>query len=305
MRYRSRLPFLLCAFLLPSACATEGSRIAPVETWRKTRPEAGPPPEVHFPDFQKVELANGLQVFVVPEPSLPILSMRFVVKTGSVADPKGKEGLAALTFDMLDEGAGQRNAFELSEAFADLGTVVHTYAGREYGEVSVNALKRNGRNALQLFSEVILAPRFDDAAFEVVQKKALDDLVARLGDPNAVATEIFAKVSYGDHLYGRPHQGDPKSVQKIRPSDAKKFWQQNAGPKNAAVIFAGDITLEEARAWAQDAFGTWRNQAATTKVLPFQSKAKAPVIHIVDFPSTPQTVFRIGHPCRRAGRGRS
>ena len=60
-------------------------------------------------------LSNGIRVWHAKWGDLPVASLLVVIPRGSETDPKGKAGLAYLTADMFDEGAGKRSALELSE----------------------------------------------------------------------------------------------------------------------------------------------------------------------------------------------
>src|SRR5262245_64547495 len=52
---------------------------------------------------------------------LPVVALMLLVKRGAADDPPGKEGLAAITVDMMDEGSGDRSAIEIHEGLARLG----------------------------------------------------------------------------------------------------------------------------------------------------------------------------------------
>ena len=60
-----------------------------------------------------------------------------LVRRGAADDPHGKEGLAAITADMLDEGSGDRSAIEMHEALARIGAQFDTDIGSDATVVSV------------------------------------------------------------------------------------------------------------------------------------------------------------------------
>ncbi len=61
--------------------------------------------------------------------SIPVVTLMLLVRRGAADDPPGKEGLAALTVDMLDEGSGGRSAIEMHEALARLGAQLDSDIG--------------------------------------------------------------------------------------------------------------------------------------------------------------------------------
>ena len=66
-----------------------------------------------FPAIDKSVLANGLHVWSVSHPIVPVVNLALIVRRGSADDPPGREGLAAITLDMLDEGSGDRSAIAM------------------------------------------------------------------------------------------------------------------------------------------------------------------------------------------------
>ena len=63
-----------------------------------------------LPPVKRIKLKNGLSLLLIERPGVPIISFNFIVKTGSTADPIGKEGLAELTSELLRKGTKSRNA---------------------------------------------------------------------------------------------------------------------------------------------------------------------------------------------------
>ncbi len=276
-------------------------RKGPDEPFRKERPQAGEPGQVTLPGFQKAELKNGLTLMVVEEHSLPIVDVRVVLTSGSALDGK-KPGLANMTYAMLDEGAGDMSAVELAEAFSALGTTLQVGNDREAGVVSVRLLRRNLEAGLELLSTVVQKPSFPKDAFERQKSQVLAGLVAQKGNPRAVVAETAVEVAYGkDHPYGQPGSGTEASVGKISVNDVKKFFKSNFGPKAASLVFAGDVTLEDAQALADKVLGKWRGKAKRPKA-PAAPKPPTTKIHFVQVaPGSPQTVIWLGRSLIAAG----
>ncbi len=89
---------------------------------RFTRPTGGPATPVRFPTIVGEQLTNGLRVWTVPYGAIPVATVTLLLSRGTANDPADKHGLASLTGDLLDEGAGSLDAIGLAEAFARLGT---------------------------------------------------------------------------------------------------------------------------------------------------------------------------------------
>ena len=83
---------------------------------RSKPPALGPLPVLKLPPVEKRTLSNGLQVWIMGVHKVPTVHLELAIRAGVAADPAGKFGLASLTADMLDEGAGTRNALQIADA---------------------------------------------------------------------------------------------------------------------------------------------------------------------------------------------
>jgi zinc protease len=295
------------------ACATPKDvrrlqREPPAEPWRangvmraaRGGNEIDPAPDV-MPPVQRTELKNGLTLLVVEDHSLPIIDASLVVRAGATLDGKDA-GLAHLTWDLLDEGAGSLQAVTIDTAFADIGSKVVSRAGRESGSVGARFLKQHLDRALELLGMIVLKPTFSQADFDRIKKLHVDYLTAREGDPDAIAEQVLAASIYGaEHPYGQPLEGLAPSLDKLKVTAVKKFWADNASPKTAALVLAGDVTLDEARVLAEKHLGKWRGAAKATKAPDTPPARSRTQIVVVDIPGAPQTHLRLGRALLSAG----
>ena len=87
---------------------------------RSQLPKLGPIPTFRFPTIVRHRLPNGLELRTVEHASIPVISMVLFVRGGLGADPPTREGLAALTADLVDEGTPDLSALEISGRLAPL-----------------------------------------------------------------------------------------------------------------------------------------------------------------------------------------
>jgi zinc protease len=258
---------------------------------RSKQPPLGGDRPFMVPPVKTAKLENGMDIFVVERPDLPKVAVRLETKAGSVHNPEGKEGLADLTVETMKRGTRTRNALQVEDQLGDLGTGIFGGAGRESSSVSMEVLKRNLSPALTIFSDVVLNPAFPAEEVDREKKKRLDALAQDLEDPNTIARRVGQMLAFGaDHPYGRPGRGFPSSVQRITRDDFVRFHQTNWKPASSALIFAGDITLDEAKALAQQNFGGWSGGAAPAVPIPAPRPVGAGKIYLVDRQDAAQTI---------------
>ncbi len=232
-----------------------------------------------------------MEIFVVERPDLPKVAVGVATRAGAVADPAGKPGVAHLTVQTIDMGTKTRKALQIEDALGDLGTSLFGQAGRESSQVGVEVLKRNLAPAFAVLADVVRNPTFPESEIDREKKRHLDALSQQSKNANAVAGRVRSMLAFGpEHPYGRPVQGLPSTVEKISREDLAAFHASRWKPGSSALVFAGDITLDEAVALARKEFGSWSGGAAAAVTIPPPSPAAAGKIYLVDRQDAAQTV---------------
>src|SRR4029077_16766329 len=116
-----------------------------------------------FPSIDKSVLSSGLRVWSVRHAAVPLVSYMLLVRSGSSSDPDGKEGLAAITADMLDEGSGDRSAIGMHEALARIGAQFDTDIGADAALLGVTTLSKFATPGLQLLADIVARPSLTEA----------------------------------------------------------------------------------------------------------------------------------------------
>src|ERR1051326_834375 len=75
---------------------------------------AAPAQVFQLPAFQRVKLPNGMTLLLLEKHELPLVSIELALRSGSVTDPRGKEGLASMTAALLRKGTTTRNSEQVS-----------------------------------------------------------------------------------------------------------------------------------------------------------------------------------------------
>jgi zinc protease len=271
----------------------EGSaRPQPVALDRAAQPGLGAERPFRAPEVKTARLANGLELLVVERSDLPKVEVRLVARAGSAADPAGQGGLASLTLATIDKGTRTRSALQLVDALGDLGTELQRATGRESASLSLDVLKRNVAPALDVLADVVRNPTFPAAEVDRERKRQLDALAQLARNPTAVAQRAAAMLAFGaEHPYGRPELGLPATVEKLGARETAAFHAARFRPGGSALVFVGAVTLEEARALAERAFGTWAGGAPPPIAPPPPAPAAAGRIYLVDRQDAPQSVI--------------
>ena len=259
---------------------------------RSKPPELGADRAFRAPQVQTAKLANGMEIFVVERRDLPKVAVTLATRAGGSAAPKGKDGIAYLTARTSLLGTKTRKALAIEDAMGDLGTELQASATRDDARLEVEVLKRNLAPAMEIFADVARDASFPADEVEREKKRHLDTLSQQSKNANAVAGRVRAMLAFGmEHPYGRPVVGLPSTIAAISREDVAAFHASRWKPGSSALVFSGDITLEEARALAEKAFGGWSGGAAPAIAIPAPSPAPtAGRVYLVDRQDAAQTV---------------
>ncbi|QYO66578.1 M16 family metallopeptidase [Leptolyngbya sp. 7M] len=267
------------------------SRALDIAVDRSQMPPLGGDRPFTAPSVKTAKLENGLEVFVVEKPELPKVLVGMATRAGTIADASGKEGIAAMTARMLRRGTKTKQALQIDEALGDLGTNISGQANREYATLGSEVLTRDLDSLLAVMSDVVLNPSFPADEFEKEKQLTLDGLKQAANNPNSVANRVAAMIAYGaDHPYGRPAGGLPGSVATITRDDLVRFHQERWKPGSSAMIFVGDVTLNDAVAAARKHFGSWSGGSAPAMNIPAKRPMSSGKVYLVDRPGAAQTV---------------
>lgn len=261
----------------------------------------GPKPQMGTPKAfapaapQVFQGPNGITVWLVERPSLPLVTATFVVPYGSASDPADRPGTMHLVADMLDEGAGPRGALELSDAVASLGASLSVYAGADGSFAQVSSLKSKFDEAFAILADVVARPKFDDKEFGRVKKLWKNSLKKRADEPGAVASVVTASVLYEQKTaYGHPTTGLFSKADLLDLGAIKGTYDKTWRPDRATLVVVGQITKPEIEARLAANLGTWKGKgeplapAKLTTVL-----AERPRLVLVDRPKAVQTVIMV------------
>lgn len=260
-----------------------------------TLPAAAQSSGLHLPPVKKVQLPNGMTVWMMERHELPLVDFSVAIKAGSVADPAGNEGTASLTAALLRKGAGARTAGQFSADLDFIGGRFAAFAGADTTTISAGFMTKDLSRGLELLSDAMLHPAFSAEEFTKLQKQRLDAVHASRDSAQAVIGSYFNAYLYGNHPYARPVGGDENSLAAITRDTVAKFYAASYTPKNTILVVVGDFRANEMEALLREKFGLWTVPSSLVVNLvpsaPFQGKK----LLLVDKPDSTQTYFQIGN----------
>jgi predicted Zn-dependent peptidase len=263
---------------------------------RSKPPALDPAPALRLPPIEKRTLSNGLAVWIMGVRKVPTVHLELVVRSGAGADPQGRFGLATLTADMLDEGAGSKNALEIADAVDYLGADLSTTAGIDASYVELHVPVARLADALPVMADVVARPTFPEDELKRLREERLASLLEAQDDPGQLVQFAFPRMVFGaSHRYGTSPIGTATSIKAITTADMKAFHAAVFVPSNAVLIVVGDVTAESVLPMLERAFGGWTGGAkAASARVPDAPQLTARRVYLVDKPGAAQSQIRIG-----------
>jgi zinc protease len=263
--------------LLPHAASAQQA------AFDRTRPPAlGATPVLTVPTVTERRLPNGPALKVVEHRELPLVQITLTLAGGARLD-RDLPGLATFTANLLDEGAGRRDANALQSELAFLGASLSTSASWDVTTISLKVAKRNLDAALDLMADVVLRPSF--AAGEVRRQRdlRLASLLQAKDQPGTLASLAFNQALHPDgHPYRAALGGDSTSTARLDSATVRAFYDGSADE--------ADVALGKR-------FAAWRTSGPERRPAPVLAAAAKPQglqLILVDKPGAAQSIITVG-----------
>jgi predicted Zn-dependent peptidase len=233
---------------------------------------------------------------MAPVQKLPLVTALVLVDAGSTYDPRGKEGVAALTSAALLEGTSRFDGAELSEEFEKLGTSLESGADWDSAFLKITVLSDKLETAMKLMGDAVRDPVFPDREIERLKAERLAEILQLETEPRGLADEKFSEFLYSEESrYSRPDEGSAESVQSLTRSDVEGFYRASYTTSATTIVVVGDVSTDVAREMVIDSFANLSKGAALRGSLLATVRTDRRSVHIVDKRDAPQSELRVGH----------
>ena len=264
---------------------------------RSIEPTSGETPSLAVPKVYESTLENGLKIFGIENNEVPLVRFNLTIDGGQLLESMDKLGVANLTAILLNKGTKNKTTQELEEAIQDLGASIFSYAGKESITISGTTLAKNYNATLALAQEMILSPRFDETAFELLKKATVTRLRQQQASPNAVARNAYNELIYGkENIRSKNTLGTISSVSKITIEDVKAFYEKSISPSVAKMFVVGNIKENEVLSSLEDLNTQWATKEVLIPTYKTPEAPTKPTVYFYDIPNAKQSVLQIGTP---------
>ena len=251
---------------------------------RTKQPDSGPDPEIKFGTPKTFKLKNGIQVLVVEDDKLPVVTYSLRIDRNPILDGE-KVGVSTLLSAMLGNGTTTIPKDEFNEEVEFLGASVSvTFSGG-----SANTLTKNNSRVLELWSDAIINPLLTEEEFDKEKAKLLESLKADINNIDAISSRVSSALSYGkNHPYGE--FTTEQTIENVTFQDVIEYHEKYNIPNNAYIVVVGDVKAKELKAVLKEKFEPWKKGKLPVNPEPvYTENVGLTEINFIDVPSATQS----------------
>ncbi len=261
-------------------------------------PAEAPLGDATLPAVSSRTLPNGLGLRVMPRRTLPLVSVRLVVRAGRARDG-AKPGVAQLTAQLLAaSGAGRWTRRKLAARIESLGGRLGVGTDRDATWLGLDVTRDHLDSALDLIAALATQPRFLPATFQRVKQRAQDAVRARRaahpGDSmqQALVRRLFElPVGVSPYAHGRASADE---LGALSLADCRRWYHAEFVPGNAVLVVAGDVGSDDVARSAGAAFARWKGHPVSA---PTPTAALPPdrvEVDVIDRPASRHSDIVVG-----------
>ncbi len=259
----------------------------PQPDFLKQAPPPLPSRPITLPSTLQTKLANGLEVVVVEDTRLPLVSYRLALRTGDAHDPEDLPGLMDMMTGLLVEGTESRTSREIADEVARLGATLQAGANSDYTTVAASSLANFSDEILELMADVVLRPVFPENEVDLTKQNTKESLKQQRAQPSFLASEMVAHIMFGSHPY-HVVAPTPESVDSTTRERLIEFHRSNFRANNAVLIVAGAVQQQSILDRVEALFGGWQSGPVSGDDFPPPPKRTSRSVYIVDRPGSAQ-----------------
>ena len=258
------------------------------EIFRHEMPPPLAPRPLNLPEPFETTLSNGLQLIVIEDRRLPLISIRLAFRSGDASDPVELPGLSDMLSHLLTEGTETRASRQIAEEIERLGATLSVGSTSDFTTVAASGLSVFVDEILELMADVTLRASFPQNEVDLARENTQQMLIQQRAQPNFLASERMAQVMFGEHPYSRVSP-TAEMLDALTRDDLLSFRESQFIPNNAAMIVIGDVEHESLMTRLEEFFGIWSARALNEPGFPSPPHRSSRSIYLVDRPGSAQS----------------
>ena len=214
---------------------------------------------------KRIELANGMVIFLQEDHELPLIDGTARIRGGSVNEPASKVGLVDIYGEVWRTGGTKtQTGDQLDDLLEVRAAKVETGGGPDSTTISFSCLKGDLDDVFKAFTDVLQNPEFRAEKIDIAQKELFDGISRRNDDVAEIAQRESVKLAYGaNNPYAR--NAEYATVAAVTRQDLIDWHGKYVHPNNIILGVSGDFDSAAMEARLRAAFDSWPKGAAAPR----------------------------------------
>ncbi|KMW59546.1 Mitochondrial processing peptidase-like protein [Candidatus Rhodobacter oscarellae] len=200
------------------------------------------------------EFDNGFRVVTEYMPGLKSAAIGVWVMAGGRHERIEQNGIAHFLEHMAFKGTERRSALQIAEEIEDVGGYINAYTSREMTAYYARVLEDDVPLALDVLSDIVLNPVFDESEIEVERGVILQEIGQVMDTPDDVVFDWLQEVAYPEQPLGRTILGPTERVSSFSRGDLRRFVGEHYRPEKLILSVAGGFDHDQIMAEAERLF---------------------------------------------------
>jgi zinc protease len=247
---------LIPTFLVIVSCfAIFTTAIGQVKSWQQI--PTSPLPAFHPAQPKRIELSNGMVIFLQEDHELPLINGSARIRGGSHDEPAAKVGLANIFGRVWRTGGTKTQTGDQLDDFLEVRAAkVETGGGPDSTSISLSCLKGDFDDVFKVLADLLQNPEFRADKLNLAQKQAYDAISRRNDEIGEIAQRESAKLAYG---VNNPYAREPEyaTIAAITRQDLLDWHQKYVQPDHIILGISGDFDSSAMETKLRSAFDSW------------------------------------------------
>ena len=192
-------------------------------------------------DIQEERLPNGVRIVTEKMPDVRSASVGIWLDAGSRAEPLEQNGIAHFIEHMVFKGTHKRSAEEIAQSVDSVGGMLDAFTAKEMTCFNAKVLDEHLPIAVDVLSDLVLHPRFDDADLAKEKQVVLEEIKMEEDNPEYLIHELFTQNFWRGHPLGRPILGTRETVSSFSRDAVIERFEKWYAPNHAVITAAGNL----------------------------------------------------------------
>jgi zinc protease len=264
---------------------------------RSKEPPYGSSIELPVPLVWEEQLSNGIRVYGIENREVPLVHFSIYMEGGQLLETHEQAGITNILAEMMNRGTQSKTPEELENAIKQLGSSIQFNSGQEEISITGVSLARNYQATMELLEEMLLEPRWDEAELELVKMSVESRLVQQAGNPNAIASNAFNKLIYGEEdIRSKNRLGSVEIIRSINMEDLQAHYDQHINPSLTRWNIVGAVEQKEVMQSLNSLNERWKKKEAYTADISDPESLQKKGIYFYDVPDAKQSMIYLGYP---------